>query len=186
VKHKRIGVLAGAFNPVTRAHLALVDAALAQVDEVVCVIPRVYPHKDFEGASLEDRVEMLRLASGHYRVQVTEGGLFIEIARELRGPDPGAEISFVCGRDAAERIITWDYGYAGAVERMFEEFSLLVAERDGAFAPPEHLKHRVQPLNLGASLENVSSTEVRRRIASGEPWKHLVPAPIIELVRRIY
>jgi nicotinic acid mononucleotide adenylyltransferase len=63
-------------------------------------VPRVYPHKHFHGAALEDRVEMLRIAgAGRYRVQITEGGLFIDIARELRRPDN--EISFICGRDAA-------------------------------------------------------------------------------------
>lgn len=94
---KRIGVLAGAFNPVTRAHLALVEAALAKVDDVVCVVPRAYPHKHFHGASLEDRLEMLRRASDRYRVQVTEGGLFIDIALELRRSDPDAEISSFAG-----------------------------------------------------------------------------------------
>ena len=119
---KRIGVLAGAFNPVTCAHLALINAALEVVDEAVCVVPRVYPHKEFYGAALQDRLEMLRLAGGRYRVEVTERGLFIDIARELRRTDPGAEIHFICGRDAAERIVTWDYGEPGAVERMFQEF----------------------------------------------------------------
>ena len=85
---KRIAILAGAFNPVTRAHLALANAASSVVDEVVCVVPRVYPHKDIEGASLEQRVEMLRRALGRYRVERTEGGLFVEIAREMRVREP--------------------------------------------------------------------------------------------------
>ena len=89
---KHIGVLAGAFNPVTRAHLALAEAAAKLVDEVVCVVPRVYPHKHFHGAAMEDRIEMLKRAGGPYRVEITEGGLFIEIARELR--QPHTEISF--------------------------------------------------------------------------------------------
>ncbi len=169
---KRIGVLAGAFNPVTRAHLALAEAAGTIVDEVVCVVPRVYPHKDFHGASLEDRIEMLKLAGGH-RVEVVESGLFIDIARELRQPD--AEISFICGRDAAQRVIDWDYGEAGAIEKILDEFSLLVAEREGTYEAPAHLRHRVHRLELDKDFSDVSSTEVRRRIAAGEPWEHLVP-----------
>ncbi|MGA3205220.1 MAG: adenylyltransferase/cytidyltransferase family protein, partial [Bryobacteraceae bacterium] len=113
MKLKRVGVLAGAFNPVTRAHIALADAALRAVDEVICVVPRVYPHKHFHGAALEDRVEMLRIAgAGRYRIEITEGGLFIDIARELRQTE--TDVAFVCGRDAAERILHWDYGEAGA------------------------------------------------------------------------
>ena len=185
MKLKRVGVLAGAFNPVTRAHIALVDAALRAVDEVICVVPRVYPHKHFHGAALEDRVEMLRIAgAGRYRIEITEGGLFIDIARELRQSE--IEITFVCGRDAAERILHWDYGEAGAIEKMLDEFSLLVAERSGKYEPPAHLRHRVHSLALAADFSDVSSTEVRRRIAAGEPWEHLVPAAIADHVLRIY
>lgn len=183
---KRIGVLAGAFNPVTRAHLALIDAALGVVDEAVCVVPRAYPHKEFHGARLEDRVEMLRRASTRYRVVVSEGGLFVDIARELRRGGCEAEIYFICGRDAAERIVSWNYDDPGVAERMFDEFQLLVALREGAYVPPEHLRHRIHPLVLPCGLDHVSSTEVRRRIAEGEPWEHLVPESIIDLINRAY
>ncbi len=179
-----MGVLAGAFNPVTRAHLALADAALKMVDEVICVVPRAYPHKQFHGAALEDRIAMLRCAGGRYGVEVTAGGLFVDIARELR--TDGQEIFFICGRDAAERIIHWDYGEAGAIEKMMKDFSLLVAERGGCYEAPAHLRHRVHGLALDEDFSEVSSTEVRRRVAAGEPWEHLVPAPIREHVRRIY
>jgi len=181
---RRIGVLAGGFNPVTRAHLALVDAALAKVDEVVCVVPRVYPHKEFHGATLDERMEMLRAASQRYRPLVTEGGLFLDIARELRRDDPEAQFWFICGRDAAERIITWDHGLP--VERVLDEFQLLVAARQGPYNPPDHVRTRIQALPLDCDVDEISSTEVRRRIAVGEPWEHLVPGTITELVRRIY
>jgi nicotinate-nucleotide adenylyltransferase len=179
-------VLAGAFNPVTRAHLALVDAALPAVDEVVCVVPRTYPHKDYHGASLEDRLEMLRQVRGRYRIEVTDRGLFIDIARELRKAQTDVDVHFICGRDAAERIVGWDYGEPGAIERILEEFQLLVASRQGDYSPPEHLRHRVAALRLDSDLDDVSSTDVRRRIAAGEPWEHLVPEAIVELVRGIY
>ncbi len=179
---KRIGVLAGAFNPLTRAHVALAEAAREHVNEVICVVPRVYPHKEFHGAALEDRIAMLRQSG--YRVETTAGGLFIDIARELRQDD--TETVFVCGRDAAERIIHWDYGDPRAIEKMLDEFSLLVAERGGRYEAPAHLRHRVHALALAEDFSDVSSTEVRRRIAAGEPWEHLVPEAIIDQVRRIY
>jgi cytidyltransferase-like protein len=179
---KKLGILAGAFNPLTRAHLALAEAAAQHVDEVICAVPRAYPHKEFHGAALEDRVEMLRAAG--CRAAVTEKGLFIDIARQLREPD--TEIFFICGRDAAERIIGWDYGEAGAIERMMDEFALLVADRDGTYRPPPHLSHRVHSLQLPRDYSDVSSTEVRRRIGAGEPWEHLVPEAIAGRVRAIY
>jgi nicotinate (nicotinamide) nucleotide adenylyltransferase len=181
---KRIGVLAGAFNPVTRAHLALAEAAGKVVDEVICVVPRTYPHKHFHGAGLEDRVSMLKLAGGKYRVETAAGGLFVDIARELQEPD--SEISFICGRDAAERVIEWDYGERGAIEKILAEFSILVAERGGMYEAPLPLRHRVRHLELGADFSDVSSSEVRRRIAAGDAWEHLVPEAIVDRVRTIY
>lgn len=179
---RRIGVLAGAFNPVTRAHLALAAAAAKILDEVVFVVPRAYPHKNFHGAALEDRIEMLRLAGG--RVETARSGLFVDIARELHQPD--TELFFICGRDAAERVVDWDYGEPGAIEKMLEDFSLLVAERGETYQPPAHLRHRVHHLKLDEDFSDISSTEVRRRIAAGEPWEHLVPPAITARVRNIY
>ena len=183
---KRIGVLAGAFNPMTRAHLALLEAARPEVDETMCVVPRTYPHKEFHGASLQDRIEMIQGAVAGSRVEVTQSGLFVDIARELRQAQPEREIYFICGRDAAERIVTWDYGKPGAIERMFEEFQLLVAARQGEYSPPEHLRGRVHRIEIGPAFDEVCSTKVRQRIAAGEPWEHLVPGSIVDLVGRIY
>jgi nicotinate-nucleotide adenylyltransferase len=180
----KIGVLAGAFNPVTRAHVELAESARAIVDQIVCVLPRTYPHKDLHGADLDQRLEMLHRI-GH-RGQITEGGLFIDIARELRRSNPQGDLYFICGRDAAERVLTWDYGQPAAINRMLEEFHLLVAARHGHFDPPPHLRHRIHALNTTANLDEVSSTEVRRRIAATEPWEHLVPEPIVDMVREIY
>src|SRR5437879_13843505 len=60
----RLGILSGTFNPPTRAHLALAEAALAALElaEVLFVLPEVLPHKDQLEASLEAREEMLLLA----------------------------------------------------------------------------------------------------------------------------
>jgi nicotinate (nicotinamide) nucleotide adenylyltransferase len=181
---KRIAILAGAFNPLTCAHIALARAASSVVDELVWVVPRVLPHKQIEGARLDQRLKMLH--STRYRVETTEGGLFIEIAREMRTREPESEIYFVCGRDAAERILNWDYGEPGFAQRMLGEFGLLVAARQGEFVAPEPFKDHVIPILLNGSFDDVSSTEVRRRISAGEPWEHLVPEEIVDLVREVY
>lgn len=181
---KRTGILAGAFNPVTRAHAALAHAARQAVDEMVCVIPRSYPHKELHGATIGQRVEMIRRARIADRIEITQSGLFIGIAGELRRP--GDEIIFICGADAAERVIQWDYGEAGAIERMLEEFSMLVAPRVGHYVAPEHLRGRVRELHMPPGYEEVSSSDVRSRIAAGKGWDYLVPEAIFGMVREIY
>jgi len=186
---RTLGILAGSFNPPTVAHLELARAASKFVDTLIFVVPRAFPHKDYSGATLDQRIEMLESAglAIPYAIAVTSQGLFVDIARECREHfGPKARLSFVCGRDAAERILNWDYGRPGVVEEMLGEFELLVAPRGGHFAPPEEYRNRIHALDMESGHEEVSSTEVRERIARGEPWEHLVPERIRERVREIY
>jgi nicotinic acid mononucleotide adenylyltransferase len=182
-------VLAGSFNPPTIAHFELANAAGSVVDEVLFVVPRALPHKEYFGATAEQRIEMLMLSGVVVRhsIATSDEGLFIDIARECRiHYDPETRIHLLCGRDAAERILTWDYGRPGVVEEMLNEFELLVAPRSGEFQPPPEFKRRIHSLGLHGEHDHVSSSEVRERIARGQPWEHLVPRAIVERVRAIY
>jgi nicotinic acid mononucleotide adenylyltransferase len=96
------------------------------------------------------------------------------------------ELSFICGRDAADRIVNWDYGRAGAFEQMLGTFGLLVAPRDGSYSPPPGFRHRIRHLPVSNAFDSVSATEVRARIARGDPWEHLVPEAIRAQAARIY
>jgi nicotinate-nucleotide adenylyltransferase len=191
---QRVGVLAGAFNPVTVAHLALARAALSQfgteAGEVVFVLPRLFPHKPYHGASLAERLRMLDAAVADepaFSVAAVDGGLFVEIAAECReayGPD--ARLTFLCGRDAAERILNWDYDDPEAVTNMLRQFDLMVAARGGPLETVPIIRHAVEHLTMAGHFDHVSSSEVRERIAQGLPWEHLAPAGARELVRRAY
>jgi len=186
----RLGILPGTFNPITVAHLALGRAALSRVDEVVFALPRILPHKEYTGASFDERVEMLLTALADepaFSIAAVDRGLFVEIAAECRAAY-GEEVAlwFLCGRDAAERFANWDYGEPGAFAGMLRQFDLLVASRQGTYQPPPELEAAVSRLDLPGGFDHVSATEVRERITRGEPWEHLVPAAIIGKVREIY
>jgi nicotinate-nucleotide adenylyltransferase len=186
----RLGVLAGSFNPVTVAHLALAEAALGVLDEVVFVLPREFPHKTYSGASFVQRVELLGMAvegRPRFSVAASERGLFVEIAQECHaeyGED--VRLSFLCGRDAAERIANWDYGSPGAFREMLRQFDLLVAARAGEYCPPQSLVSSFARLELSGGFDHVSASEVRARIVNGEGWEHLVPAAVRRRVGEIY
>lgn len=186
----RIGILPGTFNPITLAHLALAQAGLAVVNEVVFVLPRAFPHKPYSGASFEQRLRMLEAALGRhaaFSIAASEGGLFVEIAAECRaayGPHP--RLTFLCGRDAAERIAGWDYGQPGAFAAMLRQFDLLVAERAGEYRAPAEWGDAVSRLELAGPFDHVSATEVRRRIVRGEAWEDLVPPAARDQAREIY
>lgn len=186
---KRLGILPGTFNPPTRAHLGLAQAALNHVDRILMVLPGVLPHKSWDGASANERAEMLALATAdqdRISAAVCEGGLAIEMIREAKVWFPDTQIYLVCGRDAAERIVSWDYGDEGAIARMLDEFRLLVASRNGSYSPPPHLAHAVETLETAGQWDEHSSTRCRNSILKQEDWEHLVPGSIHHLVRRIY
>ena len=185
---RRIAVFPGSFNPPTVAHFALAESALAYTDEVVFVLPEALPHKDFSGVGFDARLQLLLAAADHPRFTVasTSGGLFLEMARELQPHYSQASQHFVCGRDAAERIIGWDYGEPGAVDRMFALFSLLVAARDGHYEPPPAYAGSIVSLELPRDFSEVSATEVRRLVAAGGDWRSLIPERIWEQVPELY
>jgi nicotinate (nicotinamide) nucleotide adenylyltransferase len=187
----RIALFPGAFNPPTIAHLAIARAARQWAGEVVWTLPRAFPHKAFEGAPFEVRLAMLRRllqSEPGFSLAIASGGLYVEMADEARDFfGPGVDIGLLCGRDAAERIASWDYGTPGVFEAMIERYSLLVAGRAGSlYLPLPHHAERIICLTMDPAFDAVSSTEVRRRLESGQTWRHLVPEPVAEMVASAY
>ena len=187
---RSLGILPAAFNPPTRAHFALARAALGTVDEVLFVLPRQFPHKPYEGATFDQRVEMLLAATSqepHFSIAASDRGLFVEIAGECRESyGAGVRLLFICGRDAAERIVNWDYGEPDAFQKMMAQFELLVAPRGGHYEPPAEIRDRVCILEVDDEIGFISASEVRARLRTGAPWEHFVPPEIVPLVRAIY
>lgn len=187
---RRLGVLPSAFNPVTVAHLALADAAAraGRLDAVIFALPAALPHKTFHGATFEDRQAMLELCLERLpdRVPaVAETGLMHEIVEEVReAADAHAELCLICGRDAAERIVGWDYGSGPSFGEQLERFELLVAAREGPFRPPEGVGERVCCFELEGDHHAVSSSALRAALAAGGAWERLTSPPVVDLIRR--
>ena len=191
VPGRTVALLPGTFNPPTIAHQALLDAALGIVDEAVIVLARNLPHKPFDGASLDQRLEMLEQLETRrpYSIAVADHGLFIDMGEEFWRDcgHPVSELYIVTGRDAAERILAWDYPDPTTVDRMFALFHLLVAARRGDFEAPAKYRHRIHPLDVDPSLDAISSTMVRDRIRRRDgDWRLLVPARVAPLAETIY
>ena len=195
-KGGRLGVLGGAYNPITRAHLVLAGAAVeeAHLEEVLFALPKIPPHKPVVGATIDQRLEMMRLAVAEIpfaAVGLCTHGLFLDIAAALRDVYHGnPEIFFIVGRDAAERILTWPYANpAAALEEMFERFQILVFRRQGDFILPavpalQRYSRRIHSLHLPEDLDQISSTTVRERAGAGQPLDGLVPEPVAAYIAR--
>ena len=195
-KNGRLGVLGSAYNPITRAHLLLArySREQAKLDEIIFVLPRILPNKPLVGASVEQRLEMMRLSiSGipYISLGVCSHGLFLEICTALHQIYPQKlEIFFITGRDAAERILTWPYDNpAAALAEMFAGLQLLVFERQGKLQLPENpllqkYLNRIHTLETEKNLDKISSTEVRRRMSEGRSIAELVPKEVAFFIQK--
>ena len=194
----RLGVLGGAYNPITRAHLLLAHYSREQykLHEIIFVLPRTLPNKPLVGVSIEQRLEMMRLGTAaipYISLGLCSHGLFIDICTGLKQIYPQKpEIFFITGRDAAERILSWPYTDAASVlAQMFASFQLLVFEREGKLDLPENplleqYSKRIHTLEIAENLDHISSTEVRLR--TGQSIENLVPKEVAVFIKthRLY
>jgi nicotinate-nucleotide adenylyltransferase len=185
LRQGRLGIFPGAFNPPTLAHLAVAAAAKGQhqLDQVVFLLPAQFPHKPFT---------LLRDAACNeeaFAIASSDHGLFIDIAQEFRAEcGPGPELFLLCGKDAAERIVNWDYGSGPSFAEQLDEDRLLVASRRGEYNIPSKYQGKIYTIDLTPSWSECSASEVRKAIAEGKNWRRWVSEDVarrIEL-RKLY
>jgi nicotinate-nucleotide adenylyltransferase len=188
---RRIGLFGGSFDPVHRAHLAFAHAALVALalDELRW-LPAGQPwQKTRTITAAAHREAMLRLAiEGEPRFVLDRRELeragasyTLDSVRELQAERPAARCFLLIGQDQYAGLHTW-HGWRELLARV----TLAVAQRPGAplAADPEVQRAAVQAVPLPAM--DVSSTQIRARVAAGRSIVDLVPdnvARYIELNR---
>lgn len=189
----RIGVFGGTFDPVHLGHLVVADRAREQaaLDQVWFIPAARPPHKQERVITpFAHRTEMLRLAlAGNPVFQVDElerdrpGPSFtVETLQELRDRNNQDEFELILGGDCLPDLPGWR-----EPARILELAGLLVIDRPGsASMGPETL---LKSLGLGpatpirfrrisAPLLDISSTDLRQRVARGESIRYLVPRAV--------
>jgi nicotinate-nucleotide adenylyltransferase len=191
---QRIGIFGGSFDPVHHGHLMLAQDALEtlSLDRLLFIPAAINPHKleSAPHASGAQRCAMLQLCTAtepRFLVDPLEleraGPSFtidtLEILR-LRWPD--ASFFLLLGEDNLPKLHLWHRFEALRSLVTFVTFGraarpgtapTLQAPDAGPSSPPSlpdalHLPRRV----------DLSSTEIRERIAQGRPIRYLVPEPV--------
>jgi nicotinate-nucleotide adenylyltransferase len=192
----RIGILGGSFNPPHLAHLVCASEAVAQLglDRVLLTPVAAPPHKDAErDPGPEERLELCRLAIegddrlGVCDVEVRRGGpsYTVDTLRELHARDPEDDLTFIVGGDIALGLPTWH-----EPEAVLDLARLAVAERSGAGRKDvaarlaERFADVSPPVFFDMPRLDISSSQIRRRIAQGRPIRYLVPDPVAEHIAR--
>lgn len=186
----KIGIFGGAFNPPHNGHVNLAKAAFEalKLDKLLIIPTAAPPHKQRANVSFEDRAEMCRLAFGDepkFEISDIErhiGGksYTLNTVKALKELYPkNAVFYLIIGGDMLYYFPKW-YKY----ENLLGECKVVAAARrnDDYVDMLEFANDigRVKVLNL--PVTEVSSTEIREKLLSGEDISGLVPGAVAEFI----
>jgi len=186
----RVGILGGTFDPVHVGHLVAATWArdALALDRVLLVVAnepwQKTGHRTVTPA--EDRLAVVAAAVDGVpglepcRMEIDRGGpsYTVDTVRELSGRHPGTRFFLVVGADVATELDTWhDVGQlAGLV-------TLVIVDRGGVGRAPDPLGWQVERLRIPAL--DVSSSELRHRLAAGSSVDFLIPGAAILCIGRL-
>jgi nicotinate-nucleotide adenylyltransferase len=186
-----MGVFGGTFDPVHNGHLAAAVEARhrLRLDELL-VVPAADPWQKHGQvvAAAEDRYAMVKAAFTDVdgvtvsRVELDRDGptYTVDTLRSLAAPD--RELVLVVGADAVQGLATWH-----AVDEIRNRCELAIVTRAGDEQPqPPDGDWRATVVEIPRL--DISSTDLRDRLAAGRPVDGLMPETAIREVaeRRLY
>ena len=186
---KRVGLFGGSFDPVHDAHVALATTALDQLSlDELRWIPVGQPwQKTRRLAPAADREAMVRLAIAGEprfvldRIELRRRGISytLDTVRELAAAEPGNEWVLILGQDQYATLHTWrDW------RELVSKVTLAIANRPDAEAAVNPQIALVPHQMVSLPMMDVSSTQVRRRVAAGESIAGLVPEAVASYIER--
>jgi nicotinate-nucleotide adenylyltransferase len=179
---KKIGIYGGTFDPIHHGHLILAREALEilELEKIIFVPATQSPHKPkCEPAPAETRWEMLTAAiageSGFVpsRVEIDRPtpSYSIDTVEQLRGENRGAQFFFLIGEDNLPKLRSW-HRFAD-LGRLVQ---FVVLDRSGVKVEYEYPAVRRKV--------DISATTIRKRVASGQSIRYLVPEAVERIIRR--
>jgi nicotinate-nucleotide adenylyltransferase len=187
--------MGGTFDPVHYGHLLVAEEARERfgLDRVVFVPNNQPPHKRcFRTTDPEHRYNMCLLATANNpyftvsREEINRGGVSytIDTIRAFRAQlGPQVELYFITGADAVLEILTWR-----DPEAILSECHVVAAHRPGfdlgrlAPAIGHERAQKVQAMAIAAL--DISSTDIRSRIATGRSVRYLLPDSVQAYIRK--
>ena len=190
----RIVIFGGTFNPPTRAHLDIATEALYYLDaEKVLFVPVSDLYKKDDVEISYHRVNMLNLAIGNFRrleidfteVDAVKLTYTYETVEKIKSRYQDKELFLLIGADNLEDFKNWKNQRS-----IMENCSLLVVNRNNSsideIIESNEILTEFKDKIIEAPIEEIeiSSTEVRNRIASGEleGLENLVDKEVIDYI----
>jgi nicotinate-nucleotide adenylyltransferase len=189
----RVGLFGGAFNPPHLGHLVCAQEVLVRLnlDRVILIPVGEAPHRTLQDdPGPEARFEMVELAVdgdsrlAASRVELDRPGLSYtaETLEAMNASEPDQDLTLILGGDQAAALPRWH-----RPERVLELADVAVVERVGFGR--EEVSRSVSGLTgsdrvrfVEMPLLEISSSDIRRRVAEGEPIRYLVPDGVADLI----
>ena len=180
---ERVGIFGGTFDPVHHGHLLLAEAALEQLDlDRILFIPAALSPFKLDrppGASSEQRLRMLRLATASEpRFEVDDRELHrvgpsftLDTVRSLLCDYPGVRFLLLIGADNLVDLPRWH-----GIDELKNLVDLAVLDRNA-----DQVTNSFDLPVVGRRID-LSSTEIRSRLASGLSVRFMVPSPVYEVI----
>lgn len=187
----------GSFNPIHNGHLECsIEAARQSGCQGVLLITNfVDPQKKASAkiADPGDRLRMCALAAEEMRqschldiqaddieIRLPPPSYTINTVRALKSQRGWSRVKWMIGADELMILPRWK-----SPRELLAETDFVVVNRPGHvirwdLLPPDFqsLKNNV----VEAPLLDISSTEIRRRIAANENWRHMLPSSVAEFI----
>jgi nicotinate-nucleotide adenylyltransferase len=184
----RIGIIGGSFNPIHIAHLIIADRFVEQLhlDRCLFVPTNVSPFKQRPAstdATAEQRLAMVSLATVQHpsfavsEAEIRRGGVSytVDTVKGLLDEDPSSELFLLIGSDQAIEFVRWkDW------QEIARHATICIARRPFLLTPEQEQRISESltvdgraPVWVVAPLLEISSTEIRERVARGVSVNYL-------------
>jgi nicotinate-nucleotide adenylyltransferase len=168
------GILGGTFDPPHLGHVALAEAAREQlpIDELEIWVEEHPGHRGVV-ADPERRLKLAQAAFPGFEVRLDPNPFTVEAVRG------GEEALFVVGADQATDFHRWK-----DPDEVLKWVKLAVGTRAG-YELPDLSKYGDRIVPFEVASPDVSSSEVRDRVAAGETIDDLVPPAVTRLIEEL-
>lgn len=184
--HKNICIFGGSFNPVHYGHLRLAKAARDRIgfDEVWLMVSPQNPLKknrelmpdDFRFAMVQKAVERYKgIVASDFEFGLSRPSFTWNTLQHLEQSFPNYSFSLLIGADNWHNFGLWKNH-----EQILERYRIIVYPRTGFPINDADL-----PLNvcvLDVERINISSTQIRSRLAEGKSVARCVPAAVARML----
>lgn len=179
----KLGVFGGRFDPPHIGHLLVAQRALEQLslDEVWFVPAPTPPHKEAQ-VGAETRATLVTLATASHpqfrmsRIEIERSAAepgpsyTFDTLTEIKKAYPETKLFFITGADAYQQIASWH-----RAEELVELAQMVALPRPGYDLAGVAPYFRDRVILLDTLSFDVSSTDIRRRLAHCQPIRYLVP-----------